>query len=54
VKDHKGYRFTPVTLGQESDGWVEVTGGLTTGNEVVIEGVFDLKNALLKDSIAGD
>ena len=54
VKDHNGYRFAPVTLGQESDGWVEVTGGLTTGNEVVIEGVFDLKNSLLKDSIAGD
>lgn len=54
VKDHNGYRFTPVTLGQESDGWVEVLEGLTTGNEVVIEGVFDLKNSLLKDSIAGD
>jgi len=54
VKDENGYRFTPVTLGQESDGWAEVTEGLTAGDEVVIEGVFDLKNALLKDSIAGD
>jgi len=54
VKHKNDYTFTPVKLGQESDGWVEVAGGLTTGNEVVIEGVFDLKNALLKDSIAGD
>jgi multidrug efflux pump subunit AcrA (membrane-fusion protein) len=43
-----------VKLGQESDGWIEVTEGLTTGDEVVIEGVFDLKNSLLKDSIEGD
>ncbi len=54
VKDQNGYRFNPVTLGQESDGWVEVTEGLTTGDEVVIEGVFDLKNALLKHSIEGE
>ncbi len=54
VKDDNRYRFIPVKLGQESEGWIEVIEGLTTGDEVVIEGVFDLKNALLKDSIAGD
>ncbi len=54
VKDANGYRFTSVTLGQESDGWIEVIEGLTTGDQVVIEGVFDLKNSLLKDSIAGE
>jgi len=54
VKHTNDYTFTPVKLGQESDGWVEVTKGLTTGDEVVIEGVFDLKNSLLKDSIQGD
>jgi cobalt-zinc-cadmium efflux system membrane fusion protein len=54
VKHNNDYRFTPVKLGQESDGWIEVTEGLTTGDEVVIEGVFDLKNSLLKDSIEGD
>lgn len=54
VKQDNDYRFLPVTLGQESDGWIEVTEGLTVGDEVVIEGVFDLKNSLLKDSIAGD
>lgn len=54
VKDHTAYSFAPVTLGQESDGWVEVLSGLKSGDEVVSEGVFDLKNALLKHSIAGD
>ena len=54
VKDQDGYHFTPATLGQESEGWIEVTGGLATGDEVVVEGVFDLKNSLLKDSIAGE
>jgi len=54
VKNGTGYRFTSVTLGQESDGWIEVTEGLTAGDEIVIEGVFDVKNALMKDSIAGD
>jgi cobalt-zinc-cadmium efflux system membrane fusion protein len=54
VKHNNDFTFTPVKLGKESDGWIEVVEGLTTGNEVVIEGVFDLKNALLKDSIAGD
>ncbi len=54
VKDDTGYRFVSVTLGQESDEWIEVTEGLTSGDEVVIEGVFDLKNALLKHSIEGE
>ena len=53
VKDEKGYRFTSMTFGQESDGWLEVLDGLRTGDEVVTEGVFDLKNALLKPSIEG-
>ncbi len=54
VKDVIDYAFIPVTLGQESEGWIEVTEGLTSGDEVVIEGVFDLKNALLKHSIEGE
>ncbi len=54
VKQTDGFHFVPVKLGQESDGWIEVMEGLTTGDEVVIQGVFDLKNSLLKDSIAGD
>jgi membrane fusion protein, heavy metal efflux system len=54
VKQNNGYRFIPVTLGQASDGWIEVTEGLRTGDEVVIEGVFDLKNALMRHSIEGE
>ncbi len=54
VKDGNGYRFIPVMLGKESDGWIEVLEGLATGDEVVIEGVFDLKNSMLKHSIEGD
>ena len=54
LKEQHDYRFTPVTLAQESDGWIEVSEGLTAGDVVVIEGVFDLKNALLKHSIEGE
>jgi len=53
VKQNDNFRFIPVTLGQDNEGWVEVTDGVVEGDDVVIEGVFDLKNALLKDSIAG-
>ena len=53
VKRNASYSFVPVTLGQESDGWIEVLTGLNPGDEVVREGVFDLKNALLKHSIEG-
>ena len=54
VKDEDGYRFISVKLGQESDGWIEVIDGLSVGDEIVIEGVFDLKNSLLKHSIEGE
>ena len=54
VKHIENYTFTPVKLGQESNGWIEVLEGLTIGDEVVIEGVFDLKNSLLKHSIEGE
>ena len=54
VKQGDDYAFTPVTLGQESEGWIEVTEGLSTGDEVATAGVFDLKNTLLKDSIEGE
>jgi cobalt-zinc-cadmium efflux system membrane fusion protein len=43
-----------VQLGPESDGWVEVTGGLTPGEIVAAQGSFYLKSTLLKDQISGD
>ena len=45
------YAFVPVEVGREGGGWVEVKTGLTEGEQVVIEGVFDLKNVLLKEHI---
>lgn len=54
VKDGIDFAFLPVTFGQESDGWLAVTEGLSSGDEVVVEGVFDLKNAMLKHSIEGE
>jgi len=50
-----GYTFAPIDAGRESGGWVEIRTGVKEGNPVVIEGVFDLKNVLLKEQIgSGD
>mgnify|MGYP006368991665 CR=1 FL=1 len=46
-----GYTFAPIDAGHESGGWVEIRTGVKEGNPVVIEGVFDLKNVLLKEQI---
>ena len=46
-----GYTFAPIDAGRESGGWVEIRTGVKEGNPVVIEGVFDLKNVLLKEQI---
>ena len=54
VQEEDGYVFDSIEIGREGDDWVEVVDGLTTGQQVVTEGVFDLKNAMLKDSIQGD
>ena len=54
VQGEDGFVFVPIKVGREGDDWVEVVDGLTTGQHVVIKGVFDLKNALLKDSIQGE
>lgn len=45
------YAFVPIDLGREGGGWVEVKRGVTVGDRVVIEGVFDLKNVLLREHI---
>ena len=54
VQREIGYDFVFVDLGQEGGGLVEVTSGIALGDRVVTEGVFDLKNALLKAAIEGD
>jgi RND family efflux transporter MFP subunit len=51
VQRESGYAFVPIEVGREGGGWVEVRKGLTTGEQVVVDGVFDLKNVLLKKYI---
>ena len=51
VQREAGYAFVPIEAGREGGGWVEVRKGLTAGEQVVVGGVFDLKNVLLKEHI---
>ncbi|HSN04416.1 MAG TPA: efflux RND transporter periplasmic adaptor subunit [Nitrospira sp.] len=51
VERESAYTFVPVEFGREGGGWVEVRNGLKEDDRVVIEGVFDLKNVLLKEHI---
>ena len=51
VQRETGYAFVPIEIGREGGGWVEVRKGLTAGEQVVVDGVFDLKNVLLKEHI---
>jgi multidrug efflux pump subunit AcrA (membrane-fusion protein) len=53
VQRGNGYAFVPVEVGREGGGLVEVKKGPTAGERVVTDGVFDLKNVLLKESIQG-
>ena len=51
VQRETGYAFVPIEIGREGGGWVEVQKGLTAGEQVAVDGVFDLKNILLKEHI---
>jgi len=51
VQRERGYVFAPIDIGREGGGWVEVRQGLNEGDRVVVDGVFDLKNVLLKEHI---
>lgn len=51
VQRETGYAFVPIESGREGGGWIEIRKGLTAGEQVVIDGVFDLKNVLLKEHI---
>jgi len=50
VQRDSGYAFVPVEVGREGGGWVEVRKGLSAGERVVTEGVFDLKSLLLREA----
>jgi cobalt-zinc-cadmium efflux system membrane fusion protein len=55
LESQDGYTFAPIDAGRESGGWVEIRAGVKEGTPVVTEGVFDLKNVLLKEQIgSGD
>lgn len=51
VRRENGYVFVPLETGREGGGWIEVRRGLQEQDAVVAEGVFDLKNVLLKEHI---
>ena len=51
IEQESGYTFMPINVGREGGGWVEILDGVKEGDRVVIEGVFDLKNVLLKEHI---
>lgn len=51
VQWETGYAFVPIEVGREGGGWIEARKGLTEGAQVVVDGVFDLKNVLLKEHI---
>jgi len=48
------YAVRHLTLGHETEGIVEVPGGLAEGERVVTEGSFTLKSEVLKDQLAGE
>jgi membrane fusion protein, heavy metal efflux system len=51
VQRETGYVFVSIEVGREGGGLIEVRNGLAEGERVVIDGVFDLKNVLLKEHI---
>ncbi len=46
-----GYAFVPIEAGREGGGWIEIRRGVKDGDRIVTDGVFDLKNVLLKEHI---
>lgn len=51
VQRENGYVFVPIESGREGGGWIEIRQGVSEKDRVVTEGVFDLKNVLLKEHI---
>ena len=46
-----GYTFVPIDAGREGGGVIEIRHGVKEGDRIVSDGVFDLKNVLLKEHI---
>ncbi len=53
VEDEHGFVRTPVSLGEEAGGYVDVLGGLSSGARVVAKGTFVLNSELLKAELKG-
>lgn len=51
IQREQGFAFAPIDSGREGGGWIEIRKGLSDQDTVVTEGVFDLKNVLLKEHI---
>lgn len=51
IERDSAYAFVPVELGREGGDLVEVRSGVSEQDRVVVAGVFDLKNILLKEHI---
>lgn len=52
VQQEDAYVFAPIETGREGDGWIEIIKGVARGDQVLTEGLLDLKNVLLKEHIA--
>jgi cobalt-zinc-cadmium efflux system membrane fusion protein len=51
IEQDAAFAFVPIEAEREGGGWVEVRKGVKEGDRVVTEGVFELKNVLLKTHI---
>jgi cobalt-zinc-cadmium efflux system membrane fusion protein len=51
IERNSAYLFVPVEPGREGGGLVEIRNGVKEEDRVVVAGVFDLKNVLLKEHI---
>lgn len=51
IERDSSYTFTPIKIGREGSGWIEIREGVQEGDRVVVEGVFDLKSELLRAHI---
>lgn len=53
VKRPEGFEQRSVNLGERADGWIEIIGGLSKGEQVVTEGSFLLKSEAMKSQMGG-